>query len=108
MPGQFINTGTNPNGKLSLINVNDEGNFSLNIKPLYYYQILTYIDCANSFDFRNVKSSVPAQLNYFYIINIIDGPFTLTRLEVTNTFIPTTEYPDYTAVFSTTAYASCP
>jgi len=28
MPGQFINTGTNPGGKLSLTNVNNQGNLS--------------------------------------------------------------------------------
>lgn len=36
MPGQFINTGTNPNGKLSLTNVNNEGNFSLTIPQICY------------------------------------------------------------------------
>ena len=29
MPGQFINTGTNPNGKLSLVNNSNSGKFSL-------------------------------------------------------------------------------
>ena len=29
MPGQFINTGTNPNGNLSLVNNNNSGNLSI-------------------------------------------------------------------------------
>ena len=34
MPGQFINTGTNPGGKLSLVNNSNSGNLSFNVGPV--------------------------------------------------------------------------
>jgi hypothetical protein len=33
MPGQFINTGTNPGGKISLVNNNNAGNLVLSVAP---------------------------------------------------------------------------
>lgn len=36
MPGQFINTGTNPNGKLSLTNVNNQGSLVIAQSPPTY------------------------------------------------------------------------
>ena len=33
MPGQFINSGTNPFGKLSLVNTSNAGNLDLSIAP---------------------------------------------------------------------------
>jgi len=37
MPGQFINTGTTPGGKLSLVNNSNSGNLSLNIPGFTIY-----------------------------------------------------------------------
>jgi hypothetical protein len=42
MPGQFINSGTNPFGKLSLINSNNSGNLSLSIAPPAFYTYQGY------------------------------------------------------------------
>ena len=39
MPGQFINTGTNPNGKLSLTNVNNQGSLVIAQSPPRTYTI---------------------------------------------------------------------
>lgn len=39
MPGQFINTGTNPGGKLSLVNNNNSGNLSFSAAPPSTYTI---------------------------------------------------------------------
>jgi hypothetical protein len=51
MPGQFINTGTNPDGKLSLTNVNNEGNLVLSVAttspgPTLYADFNSGVSCA--------------------------------------------------------------
>ena len=46
MPGRFINTGTNPNGKLSLTNVNNQGN--LTMEKLNIANLVLSLDAGNS------------------------------------------------------------
>jgi hypothetical protein len=59
MPGQFKNTGTNPDGKLSLANVNDAGNFTLVKGPTPQNIVNVYA--------RNQNAGNPGfDIQYFY------------------------------------------
>jgi hypothetical protein len=51
MPGQFINTGTNPAGKLTLTNTNNSGNLTLAIPQICFNGMQNVAGVADSVGF---------------------------------------------------------
>ena len=63
MPGQFKNTGTNPDGKLSLVNNNDAGNATFSIAPPPFYPVTIYGKNQNPYTFGGAGFDIEYSIN---------------------------------------------
>jgi hypothetical protein len=69
MPGQFINSGTNPNGKLSLTNVNNQGNLTME----KIANLVLSLDAGNPSSYPGY-GTVWTDLVGGRVFNLINGP----------------------------------
>ena len=74
MPGQFINSGNNPGGKVSLVNSNNSGNFNFSIAPPAFY---TYQGFYNGISSTLYSSASPLDIaSTLYTDSALTTPYT--------------------------------